>query len=301
MDALTLDQLRIFRTVAETGSFSAAARRLNRAQSAVTYAVQKMEEQAGVELFDRSGYRPALSAAGRALLPRAAAILDEVAALGAQAHGIARGLEPSLSIVIDSMFPMCTLLRLLVRFQEAFPSVQTRLHVESLGATVQAVLDGTAELGVMSLFSSQLSADLAIQPMFDLHLVPVAAPTHPLAALPGPLGPDALRRHVQIVLTDRSPLTAGRDYGVHSPSTWRVADLGAKHGMLAAGLGWGSMPDHMVRADLDTGRLVPLEIADRPRLPMPLVAARRRDRILGPAGQWMMERLAETRSEGTMP
>ena len=80
MKAVTIDQLRVFRQVAETGSFSAAARAMHRAQSAVTYAVQKLEDQAGVELFDRSGYRPVLSEAGRALLPRAVRILEELAA-----------------------------------------------------------------------------------------------------------------------------------------------------------------------------------------------------------------------------
>ena len=101
MDALTLDQLQVFVTVTDEGSFSAAARRLNRAQSAVTYAIQKLEEQSGAPLFDRSAYRPALSEAGRALLPRARRILDEVAAFRTQARGIAGGLEPELAIVVD--------------------------------------------------------------------------------------------------------------------------------------------------------------------------------------------------------
>jgi DNA-binding transcriptional LysR family regulator len=77
-DGLTLDQLQVFLAVAESGSFSAAARMLGRAQSAVTYAVQRLEQQVGTQLFDRSGYRPTLSAAGQALLPRARRIAEDI-------------------------------------------------------------------------------------------------------------------------------------------------------------------------------------------------------------------------------
>ena len=120
----------------------------------------------------------------------------------------------------------------------------------------------------------------------------IAASFHPAQPIP----PDLLREHVQLVLTDRSELTVGRDHGVVGTRAWRLADLGAKHAMLRAGLGWGSMPRHMVEDDLAEGRLVQLfpgswdGSAQMPRLEM--VSARRKDHVLGPAGRWMMERLA---------
>lgn len=234
MDALSLDQFRVFAAVVDAGSFSAAARKLNRAQSAVTYTVQKLEEQVGAELFDRSGYRPALSEAGRALLPRVRRILEEVAGFALHAHGIAGGLEPELSLVVESMFPMGRLTDALTDFQAQFPSVQTRLYVETLGAAVQAVLDGAVDLGVVTVFASELP-ELQRRPAGDFELTPVAAPGHPLALSAGVLDEDALRDHIQLVLTDRSALTAGRDYGVAALRTWRIADLGAKHAMLLAG------------------------------------------------------------------
>ena len=294
MDALSLDQLKVFDMVVQEGSFSAAARKLNRAQSAVTYAIQKLEEQVGAELFDRSGYRPALSEAGRALLPRARRILEEVDDFAVQARGIAGGLEAELALVIDSMFPMQTLVDALAGFQQAFPSVQTRIHVETLGAASQALLDGAADLGLVTEFASEFEG-LERTPVGEIELAAVAAPCHPLAQIDGVLTPEVLREHVQLVLTDRSSLTAGRDYGVSAVSTWRIADLGAKHAMLLAGLGWGSMPLHMVEADLEAGRLVQLlpGIWDgSTRMPrLGVVVARRRDRALGPAGRWMLGRL----------
>ena len=295
MDALSLDQFRVFAVVVETGSFSAAARKLNRAQSAITYTVQKLEEQVGADLFDRSGYRPVLSEAGRALLPRVRRILEEVNGFTLQARGIAGGLEPELSLVVDSMFPMSALTEALAGFQAQFPSVQTRLHVETLGAAVQALLDGAVDLGLVTEFASGFP-ELERTAVGEIELVPVAAPGHPLALAEGVLEPDALRDHNQLVLTDRSALTAGKDYGVAALRTWRIADLGAKHAMLLAGLGWGSMPLHMVRDDLDAGRLVSLRLSswDRSdRMPrLPTVVAHRRDHALGPAGRWLLARLS---------
>jgi DNA-binding transcriptional LysR family regulator len=295
MDAISLDQLRVFATVAEAGSFSAAARRLNRAQSAITYAIQKLEEQVGVELFDRTAYRPALSDAGRALLPRAQRILEEVGEFRSQACGIAGGLEPEVALVVDAMFPMDRLVCAMADFKGEFPSVKTRILVESLGASVCAILGGDADIGVVTQFASA-GDELVRVHAGEVELVVVAAPRPPLAALEGPRGPAAMRDEVQLVLTDRSEVTRGRDHGVMSTRTWRLADLGAKHAMLRAGLGWGSMPLHMVRDDLKAGRLIRLKVLEwgtdtRPPT-IEMVTARRRDFTPGPAGAWMLERLA---------
>jgi DNA-binding transcriptional LysR family regulator len=166
--------------------------------------------------------------------------------------------------------------------------------VESLGATTQAVLDGTADLGIALEFAAAMP-DLETVPMGDIELVPVAAPGHPLAKLKGKIQAEALRDHVQLVLTDRSKLTEGRDYSVFAVRTWRLADLGARHEMLLAGLGWGSMPVHMVEDDIAAGRLKRLDIR-RPdgltKLPRPgVVLVRRKDKVLGPAGRWLAARL----------
>jgi DNA-binding transcriptional LysR family regulator len=301
MDAITIDQLRVFRQVVETGSFSAAARAMHRAQSAVTYAVQKLEEQVGTPLFDRSAYRPVPSDAGRALLPRATRILEELAAFKAQARAIAGGLEPEVSIVVDPLYSTARLMRALADFQAKFPPVQLRVHVEALGAAAQAVLDRVADLGIALEFAAD-SAELHTTPIGDVELVPVAAPSHALARRKGRIPAEALRDEVQLVLSDRSSLTRGKDFSVFSMRTWRLADLGARHEMLLAGLGWGSMPRHMVDEDLAAGRLKKLDIrrADgTSRLPRPaVVLARRKDKALGPAAEWLAQRLAKDARAG---
>ena len=104
MDSLTLDQLQIFLAIVDEGSFSKAAKRLNRAQSAVTYGIQKLEAQFDLPLFDRSAYRPELTEAGRTLLMRARRVAEEANAFRDTAHSLASGLEAELTIVLDSMF-----------------------------------------------------------------------------------------------------------------------------------------------------------------------------------------------------
>ena len=294
MDAITIDQLRVFRRVVETGSFSAAARALHRAQSAVTYAVQKLEDQVGMKLFDRSGYRPVLNEAGRALMPRATRILEELASFHAQARAMAGGLEPEVSLVVEALFSTPRLNEVLHEFQARYPAVSLRIAVESLGAAAQAVVDGTADLGVCLDFAREIP-QLQCTDIGVIELVPVAAPAHALAKIRGRIPLDRLRHELQLVLTDRSPLTRGKEYSVFSSRTWRLADLGARHEMLVAGLGWGSMPLHMVEDDLAEGRLVRLELG-RPgstKVARPgVVLALRNGKVLGPAGSWLAARLA---------
>src|SRR5258708_521579 len=227
LDGLTLDQIRIFLAVADAGSFSKAAKQMNRAQSAVTYGIQKLETQLGIPLFDRAAYRPALTEAGRALLPRARRIAEETNDFRDTARSLASGLEAELTIVLDSMFPMPAVVEALRAFTAKFPTVPPRIYVQSLGAAAELVLDGTCMIGLLPLIFSDIAL-LKHFPLLTVDLIPLVAPDHPLAALEGPIDTHLLHRHVHLVLTDRSSLTAGRDYGVFSGRTRPVSDLGTK-------------------------------------------------------------------------
>jgi len=127
--------------------------------------------------------------------------------------------------------------------------------------------------------------------------VPVAAPGHPLAG-PGKRKPGEVRDHIQLVLTDRSSLTKSTDFAVVSPRTWRLADLGSKHMLLKAGIGWGNMPKPMVQEDLDSGRLIELDLPDAKSGAYRFDAIYRTDAPPGPAAAWLIARLkAQTSPE----
>ena len=105
LEPVTLDQLRILMAIAETGSFSAAARRLSRAQSAISHAVEGLETALGVALFDRTGRARKLTEAGRILLEDAKAVVSRTEELRARARSMGQGIEPELSLAVDVMFP----------------------------------------------------------------------------------------------------------------------------------------------------------------------------------------------------
>lgn len=175
-------------------------------------------------------------------------------------------------------------------FREAFPTVALHLHMEALGAVTQMVLDGSAAIGV----SGPLGAGVAgIERIWigDVMLRPVAAPGHPLAS-GSPNLPGAGRHHVQLVLSDRSALTRGKDFAVISTHTWRLGDLGAKHMLLREGIGWGNMPVPMVQEDLDSGRLVLLDLPENHSNFYPFDAIYRTDTPPGPAASWLIERFS---------
>lgn len=285
----SLDQLRIFLAVEEEGSFGGAARRLGRAISAISYGVAQMEALLGVTLFEREGSRkPVLTASGKGLLAEAKAITEASDALLAKTKSLHAGLESDVSLVLDVMVPGEVTAQVLREFRQMFPTVALRLNIEALGAVTACLLDGDARLGVAGPVVADDPA-LERQAIGKVELIPVAAPSHPLAS--SMVAPGESRKHLQLVLSDRSSLTHGREFSVLSPLTWRLADLSAKHALLKEGIGWGNMPTHIVREDIQQGRLVELHLPEKPGADYTLRATWRRDARPGPATRWLIEAL----------
>jgi DNA-binding transcriptional LysR family regulator len=294
LDGVSLDQLRAFIAAVDEGSFSAGARRLHRAQSAVSELVSNLEAQIGVVLFDRSERYPKLTPAGVLLVADARGVLANVDLLKARAKGISGGLEAELSAVVDVLFPIEAIAESAREFRDRFPRTPLRLYVEALGGAYKPVLDGRCSLGVVG--SLPIVPDsMTLERLQGVDMIMVAAREHPLAMIKGVIPKAELAKHVQLVLTDRSELTAGREFGVMSPLTWRLGDLFAKHAFLLKGLGWGGMPLHAVRRDLGEGRLVKLSIEDLPEegLILPMSAVYLTAKPPGPAGRWLIERLRQ--------
>ncbi|NUU42571.1 LysR family transcriptional regulator [Tardiphaga robiniae] len=298
LDGVSLDQLRTFVAAADEGSFSAAARRLKRTQSSVSEAIANLEAQLAVTLFDRSGRYPKLTTEGGVLLADARSVVLGVDCMKARAKGISGGLEAELAAVIDVFVPITAIAEAAHAFRRQFPTTPLRLSVEALGGTVQPVMDGRVSFGLVGSLPT-LPAGLLAERVTNVGFVMVAAASHPLAVLSGTIPRDELARHVQLVLTDRSDLSVGREFGVMSSLTWRLADLFAKHAFLLSGLGWGGMPLHAVAKDIAEGRLVELSIQDIPPggLQLPISAVYRIDAPPGPAGRWMIEHLKQCSNE----
>jgi DNA-binding transcriptional LysR family regulator len=287
----TLDQLRLFIAVAEHGSFGGAAKALGRAVSAVSYGIAQLEAALALTLFDREGSRrPVLTSAGEGLLAEARGVADGADALLAKARSLHAGQEPSLTLVVDVMVPGDVTAHVLGEFRRMFPTCALTLRIEGLGAVAACLIGGGADLAIGGPVIGDQPA-LERQAVGEVDLIPVAAPSHPLAQ--PDIAPGESRRHLQLVLTDRSPLTEGREFSVLSPLTWRLGDLGAKHSLLREGLGWGNMPRAMVAGDLVAGTLVELDLPEKPGAHYTLNALWRRDTRLGPAASWLVDAIKE--------
>lgn len=294
LDGVSLDQLRTFIAAAEEGSFSAAGRKLHRAQSVVSQTMANLEGQLRVSLFERSARYPVLTEQGKALLGEAKTVVYGMDAFKARARTLSEGLEPELSVAVDVMYPMASLTDTVGAFRLAFPTTPLRMYVEALGAVVQPVLDGVCRIGVIGSMPV-VPEGLDAETLLEVPMTTVVAPNHPLALHRGLLRGKDLERHVQLVLTDRTTLTAGSNFGVFSPLIWRLADLGAKHAFLRAGFGWGHMPLAMVQPDLDAGQLVRIRLEiHQPATPgIAMYAVYRKDAPPGPAGRWFIDRLQQ--------
>jgi DNA-binding transcriptional LysR family regulator len=292
LDGVSLDQLRVFIAAADEGSFSAGGRRLHRAQSVVSQTLANLEAQLGVKLFDRASRSPILTRQGAALLAEARAVVNRMDDFKSRAKGLSEGLEPELSIVVDVVFPLERLTGAVAAFQAQFPAVPLRLYVEALGAVLQPVIDGRCSLGVMGSLPTA-PPELTREHLLNIGWAFVASPEHPLASVKGAVPARILAQHRQLVLTDRSALSQGKDFGVFAANTWRLADLGAKHAFLRAGLGWGGMPVDAIKRDLANGSLVKIRIEDLPEghLSMPMSTVFVTNTPPGPAGRWLIERL----------
>lgn len=288
----TLDQLKVFLTVVEVGSFAGAARKLHRATSVVSYTIANLEMQLGVALFDRKTTRkPQLTDAGRTVLAEARSITNGVNGLRAKVSGLLHGLEAEVHLALDVMLPADRVVDALKTFREQFPTVTLHLHMEALGAVTELVINKKAVVGVSGPLDMGLDGLERIR-VGSVQLIPVAAPTHPLA-VERPQLPGTAREFVQLVLSDRSTLTGDKDFAVVSTRTWRLADLGAKHMLLKEGIGWGNMPIPMIQADLEAGRLVELDLPDFKGGTYTFDAVYRTDSPPGPAGRWLIERFGQ--------
>ena len=190
LDGLTLDQLRTFIAAVDEGSFSAAGRKLRRAQSVVSQTLANLEAQLGVKLFDRSARYPQLTDEGRSLLVDARSVADKIDGFKARARAMREGLEPELAVAIDVMYPMEGLTQGGEPVRKTFPHTALRLYVEALGGVIKPVLDRTCSIGVIGSLPI-VPDELQAEPLLDVPFVTVVSP----ASLGGQSRRGPGRRH----------------------------------------------------------------------------------------------------------
>ena len=289
--ALTLDALRVIETIARRGSFAAAAEELHRVTSAVSYTVQKLEEDLDIAIFDRSGHRAKLTAAGKMLVERGRDLLAASNQLVEDARTIAGGWEPQLAIAVDQVYPEQLLLPLLSRFYEIQSAqnanTNVRILAEVLTGPWDALESGRADIAIGS-------AQITLPKLFrrrkigSVGFIYVAAPAHPV--FDADINTLDLENYRGIAIADTARQRAAHSVrlGLRQP-TLTVSSFAAKIAALEAGLGIGAVPAALARDALVRGTLkqIPIDMdSDRAELYL----AWRIDPN-GRAKQWFLQQL----------
>lgn len=288
----TLLQLQCFAALVEHGSFAAAAAQLHRTHPTVHAAVTALESQLGVVLLDRSGYRVALTAEGAALHARVVLLLRQFDGLKREAAQLAAGEEPELRVVVGDLCPLPGTLGLLRRFFSTSGTTRLNLLVEAIAGPWERLHDGECDLIFHHL--DQPSPQLETIALFDVKLVPVAAPGFLAEPIDRMLTPDQMRPYVQCVIRDSSRRPSQANYYlVDGARTCSVPDQLMKREIIVQGLAWGHLPAHLVEADLAAQRLLSLEGQHLRGATLPHYAIRRRDVAHGPVAERLWSQLRE--------
>lgn len=292
-DALTPAALAMLSSIAEHGSFAAAARALGMVPSALTYRVRVIEEALDALLFDRNSRRARLTEAGAELLREGARLLDDIDAIANRVRRVATGWESHFTIAVDSVVDRATMMELCAAFFALNAPTRLKLRTETLSGTLEAVVTGQADLAVGVVLDARNRVGLQRETLGTLEFVFAVARSHPLAAAPEPLAEDTVRAHRAVVLADSvgrgDGLTVGTLYG---QEVFTVGDVHAKLEAHLRGLAVGYLPLPLARPYLASGALVAKRLA-RPehRLTFSSVWRSGDKASQGRALQWWLEQI----------
>jgi DNA-binding transcriptional LysR family regulator len=283
------EQLRLFVSVAESQSFSAVARRLNRAQSAVSTAIALLETDLGMLLFDRSsGRQPRLTEAGLVLLEDAREILRQCERLEGRAMGLMRGEEACLRLAQDEAMPYQPVLDSLEALARQFPRLEVQLSSGAQGDVARKLLERRADLGLL-FHHEDMPRALERQRLGTIEMVTVCAAGHALAKAQY-VDRHALAQHRQLLMTPQDSRYPGGEQ--ISPAVWRTDSFYSMAELVMRNLGWAWLPRHVAQYPTYLNQLVELR-SDWAPPPLVVELVCRRDEALGPAAVWLADCFAE--------
>ncbi|MEH6576842.1 MAG: LysR family transcriptional regulator [Amphritea sp.] len=286
----SLDQLEAFVTAAEQGSFSAAARRLGKVQSAISTAINNLELDTGVELFDRSSRNPVLTSPGQALLAYAKTVLQSQHEFLAHASSLSSSIEARLSLAVEQSISCHSLLSLLAEFEQRFPYIELELLDPGGSDVAELIRTGRADIGLM-IEREEYTHGFSFSGMGYSRLVPVCHRDHPMVAQQ-PLSLAQLRSHRQLVTRSIDLADRSHERHVLSPKIWLSESPYLILEVLSSGLGWGFLHETVIQEKLASGELVALKLAyQQADILQGLDVVWTENRELGPAGNWMKEQL----------
>ena len=287
--SLSLESLQLLVAAADNGSFSATARRLGKAQSAVSTAIANLEIDLGLTLFDRSGRLPRLTASGERMVAEARALLAQQGQLQAVAAELAAGIEARLTLAIDDESLLPWLTPVLEQLAAAYPLLELELLFPMMEDLNDMLLAGRAQLGI-GYQGLTTPAALTQFSLGQMAMPLVVAPDHPLAQMTAPRLDD-LRQHRQLLVTGRQPGTERERFRLSTAIWWVEGDLSVL-ALVKRDLGWATVPAFLLTEALARGEVVRLPDEALPPIPELSIELRWHSaHPLGPAAQWLRRTL----------
>ena len=291
IDGLTLHQLQCFDAVVSEGGFQLAAEKLGRTQPTVFTAVKNLEAQMGVILFDRSGYRVALTDAGRSFHDRTRLFLQEFRSLQTHGQQLAMGEESELRVVIGDLCPLPETLSLLRGFFDQRPRTRLHLNVEAIAGPWERLFDGDADLIIHHI--DKTDPRLEFIDLCPVTLIPVVAPGFLRMPISSEITPRQMRGYVQCVIRDTARHSPQPNfYLIDGAQSWTVGDQLMKKEIIVQGAAWGHLHDLLIADELRDGRLLSIAGRHFPGGRVELTAARRRDQPHGPVATALWHHIA---------
>ena len=254
---VTLEQWKALISVVDSGGYEKAAEALNKSQSSVTYAVQKLQSQLGVKAFEVKGRKAVLTPTGAFLYRRARAMVDEADATERAARKLSAGWEAEIGIASDVAFPIWLMLQCLERFGAESPQTRIELIESVLSGTTEALLTGRAQIALTGLLPQGFVGEL----LMPVRFLPAAHPDHPLHKLDRPVTMQDLRAHRQLVVRESDTRRATRPR-LEAAQRWTVTHMATSIGAASRGFGYGWYPEYRIRDEIAAGTLKPLNLRE---------------------------------------
>jgi DNA-binding transcriptional LysR family regulator len=254
---ITLEQWRALLAVVDEGGYAAAAEALNKSQSAISYAVQKLESGLGVRVFALAGRRAVLTPAGELLCRRARLLVAEAAELEKVAARLEQRFEAEIHVAVEAIFPTWLMLDCLAELAQDFPDTRVQLYETVLTGTEEALLERRVDLAISGRVPVGFLGDAVMRTRF----VPVAAPSHPLHQLGRQLTYQDLRGHRQLVIRDSGARRIDAGW-LGSEQRWTLSNFASSIRAACQGMGFAWYPEDKIAAELARGELTVLPMRE---------------------------------------
>lgn len=291
-----LDQLQAFVAASDEGSFSAAARLLGKAQSAVSTSIINLEIDSEVELFDRSGRSPVLTEAGKTLLKYARSVLRSAEEFRSHATSISEGLETKIGIAVEQGIFVHPLMNLFTDLGQRFPHLRVELFDSGPNEVAELLKAGRADIGIM-IEQESYPRGFHFRGIGHSQQIPVCNCDYPLAKLEQVSYSD-LRQYRQLVTHSLQIEDGDHSREEKSPNVWIGESPYLIMDFVLSGLGWSVLPWTVVNDKLTSGELVRLHYDfQQSRILQGVDLVWTEQRALGPSGHWLMSNLLELQPE----